>query len=266
MGRDARLLTVPLRLNRLGIKTQLFRIDVSALIWDYKVKNDEDDDDDIDDNDVSEGGNEDNDSGKPSEVDDDDDACSSPTKKHKYSPAVVSPAINKSRGDTVTMDKLYPNLSRALGGEKGFDPTIPSVQRSMCSLLSELNDLLSTTFQLDVTELSNNKKISYVKVPQTASNHSFLNGKDWVDYAIQISAGSKNNGTFDLAYHIANHIARYYRDSFLAACETQRVSICKPMTATEFQGMISVAGLSGTSEKELKKHLNAHLGKGFCPT
>jgi hypothetical protein len=62
------------------------------------------------------------------------------------------------------------------------------------------------------------------------------------------------------------HILRYYRDSFLAACETQQVSICKPMTATEFQRMISAAGLSGTSEKELKKHLGAHLGKGFCPT
>ncbi len=47
------------------------------------------------------------------------------------------------------------------------------------------------------------------------------------------------------------HIPRYYRDSFLAACEMQQVSICKPMTATEFQGMISAAGLSGTSEKEL---------------
>lgn len=37
----------------------------------------------------------------------------------------------------------------------------------------ELNDLLSTTFQLDVTELWNNKKISYVKIPRTASDRSF---------------------------------------------------------------------------------------------
>jgi hypothetical protein len=135
----------------------------------------------------------------------------------------------------------------------------------MRSLLSELNDLLSTTYQLDVTELSNNKKISYIKVPRTASNRSFLNTKEWVDNPIQI-LGSKHNGTFESAYRIANHILRYYQDSFLAACETQQVSICKPMTATEFQGMISAAGLSGTSKKELKKHLGAHLGKGFCPT
>ncbi len=72
------------------------------------------------------------------------------------SPAVVSPATdNTSHG----MDKLYPNVSRVLGGDNGFDPTDPSVQKAMRSLLSELKDLLSTAYQLDVTELSNNKKI-----------------------------------------------------------------------------------------------------------
>jgi hypothetical protein len=35
------------------------------------------------------------------------------------------------------------------------------------------------------------------------------------------------------------------------------------MTATEFQGMISAGVVNGVSEKELKKHLSAHLGKGF---
>jgi hypothetical protein len=50
------------------------------------------------------------------------------------------------------MVKSYPHLLRALGvGEDGFDPTSPSVQKSMHSLLSELNDLLSTTYQLDVS-------------------------------------------------------------------------------------------------------------------
>ena len=38
------------------------------------------------------------------------------------------------------------------------------------------------------------------------------------------------------------------------------------MSATEFQAMISAASVSGTGERELKKHLGAHLGKGFCPT
>ncbi len=93
--------------------------------------------------------------------------------------------MDKTRGDTVGMDKLYPNLLHALRGENGFDPTNPSVQKRMRSLLGEFNDLLSTTYQLDVTELSNNKKISYIKVPWTASDCSFLNTKEWVDNAIQ---------------------------------------------------------------------------------
>jgi len=38
------------------------------------------------------------------------------------------------------------------------------------------------------------------------------------------------------------------------------------MSATEFQAMMSATSVSGTGERELKKHLGAHLGKGFCPT
>jgi hypothetical protein len=38
------------------------------------------------------------------------------------------------------------------------------------------------------------------------------------------------------------------------------------LSATEFQAMISATSVSGTGEIELKKHLGAHLGKGFCPT
>ena len=110
------------------------------------------------------------------------------------------------------------------------------------------------------------KRYSTLKfLGQQAIVHSFLNSKEWVDNAIQV-AGSKHNGTFESAYRITNHICCFYRDSFLAACETQGVPICRPMTATEFQGMISAGGVNGVSKKELKKHLSAHLGKGFCPT
>jgi hypothetical protein len=194
-GRDGRLLAVPPRLNGLGMKCQSFRIDVSALVWDYKVENEDEDDsaDDIDDDDSIEDNGSDEES-KRNIKDDEDDACSPTTKKRKYSPAVVSPATeDKSHGHG--MDKLYPNLLRALGGDNGFDPTDPSVRKAMGSLLSELNDLLSTTFQLDVTELLSNKKISYIRVPRTTSNRSFLNSKEWVDNTIQVS-GSKHNGTF----------------------------------------------------------------------
>jgi hypothetical protein len=129
LDRYGRLLTVLPRLNRLGIKSQSFQIDVSALIWDYKVENDEDNGDDIDDDNSSEGSNEDNDDGKKSKVDDDNDAYSPPTKKRKYSPALVSPAMDKTRGDTVGMDKLYPNLSHALGGKMDLIQRTHQVKR-----------------------------------------------------------------------------------------------------------------------------------------
>ena len=38
------------------------------------------------------------------------------------------------------------------------------------------------------------------------------------------------------------------------------------MTATEFQAMMYARKVSGTGERELKKHLSSHLGTGFCPT
>ena len=73
-------------------------------------------------------------------------------------------------------------------------------------------------------------------------------------------------GSFEYAKCIKNYIIRYYPDSFLAACETQRVSVSKPMSASKFQAMLCAGGVSGTGKRELKKHLRAHLGKGFCPT
>jgi hypothetical protein len=38
------------------------------------------------------------------------------------------------------------------------------------------------------------------------------------------------------------------------------------MSATEFQSMLHAGKVSRTGERELKKHLCAHLGQGFCPT
>jgi hypothetical protein len=134
----------------------------------------------------------------------------------------------------------------------------------MRCLLTESNHLLSTTYELNVSDTSKNK-ISYVRVPCTNSNRSFLNSKEWVDTAIQI-AGSKHGGTFESTYRVANYLLCFYKDSVLAACKNQKVSICKEMSSTQFQAMLCVTGVSGTGERELKKHLSAHLGKGFCPT
>ena len=38
------------------------------------------------------------------------------------------------------------------------------------------------------------------------------------------------------------------------------------MIATALQAMLHAGKFSGTGERELKKHLTAHLGKGVCPT
>jgi len=130
--------------------------------------------------------------------------------------------------------------------------------------MTELNKLLSTEYQLDINGISNSK-ISYGRVPWTQSDCSFLNSHEWVETTIQI-AGSKRGDTFESAKHITNHIIRYYRDPFLAACETQQVPVSKPMSATQFQAMLNAGGVGGTGERELKMHLSAHLGKGFCFT
>jgi hypothetical protein len=38
------------------------------------------------------------------------------------------------------------------------------------------------------------------------------------------------------------------------------------MSATAFTAILQAGKVSGTGERELKKHLRAHLGLGFCPT
>ena len=86
----------------------------------------------------------------------------------------------------INMAKSYPYLSQALGGEDGFDPTNPSVKRSMCGLMTEFNKLLHTEYQLDVNGISNNK-ISYDRVPLIQSDRSFLDSKEWVNTAIHIA-------------------------------------------------------------------------------
>ena len=99
-----------------------------------------------------------------SDVDSEDNATSSPmtsNKKRKYNAVqvMITPGDDDMKANS-NMVKSYPYLSQALGGEDGFDPTNPSVKRSMRELLKELNKLLSTEYQLDVNGISNNK-ISY---------------------------------------------------------------------------------------------------------
>ncbi len=120
--------------------------------WSFLLKKEEeggkDNDDDNNDNE------DDNDN-----TDDDNKINASSTttsnKKRKYNTITPGDDDDMAKSDMV---KSYPHLLQALGvGEDGFNPTNPSVQKSMRSLLNKLNNLLSTTYQLNVSGLSNNR-------------------------------------------------------------------------------------------------------------
>ncbi len=50
------------------------------------------------------------------------------------------------------------------------------------------------------------------------------------------------------------------RDSFLAACEIQRIPVSKPTSATKFQAMLRAGGISGTGTR---RSVNM-LAEGHC--
>ncbi len=113
-------------MNGLRIKQQSFRQFTKQYKWIYILDNNADKDHKDEDDGEDDGKDDEDDS----DVDNEDNATSSPTtsnKKRKYNAVmVVSPATDTSCCGDVSMDKQYPNLSRALGGEDGFDPTNPS--------------------------------------------------------------------------------------------------------------------------------------------
>ena len=163
----------------------------------------------------------------------------------------------------VSSNDDYPHLLRALGKEEdGFNPRDPSIQKIMRGLLAELIDLISKDYELNIID-SANDSVSYLRAPKISSDRSFQNSKEWLNVAIKV-AGTKHGGTYEAAYRIANHLLCFYRDSVLAACETQRLPVSKPMSATQFSSMMNASGVSGKGEQEIKKHLKAHLGPGFC--
>ncbi len=134
----------------------------------------------------------------------------------------------------------------------------------MRGLLQRINHLLSTKYELNIRAISSNKPTSYIQVPRTKTDNAFTNSKEWFNTTIKVS-GSQHSGTFKSAYRITNHLIKFYKDSFLASCQTQGVPVIKPMSAIEFQSMLHAGKVRGNRERELKKHLCTHLGQGFCP-
>jgi len=112
-------------LNGLRIKQQSFRQCVEQSKWNYLLEKEEEDHKDEDD-----GENDEDDS----DVDSEDNATCSPTtsnKKCKYNAVmgIITPGDDNMKAN-LNMVKSYPYLSRALGGEDGFDPTTnPDVER-----------------------------------------------------------------------------------------------------------------------------------------
>jgi hypothetical protein len=177
------MMVIPPRLNGLQLKQQSFRESME----DFKCNNLlelENNSKENKDKDHDNGTDDEACDGK-SDVDEQSNATSSTTtsnKKRKHNVIDVSELVTSGDDNMVKLDidKSYPYLSRALGGEDGYDPTNPSVKRCLCGLLTELNKLLSTEYQLDVNCIPNNR-ISYGRVPRTQSDRSFLNSKEWVD-------------------------------------------------------------------------------------
>ncbi len=154
--------------------------------------------------------------------------------------------------DDDDVEMLYLHLSSTLGGgeQDGFGITNLLVVKSMQVLLTELTNFFSANYKLNVKDIAKiGHAIHYVRFPITTSDHSFQNSKEWLDTAIKIS-GSKHGGTHESAYWVANHLIQFYKDSVIAACETQQIPMCKPMSATAFLAMLHAGKVNGMGERE----------------
>ena len=263
MGQDGRLITTPPRLNGIGIKTQSFGRIADPFIWNFILEKS------MDEEDKAPPSLSTSLSSVPSTSPSSSTATTTITSSSSSSPPAPANKKRKLNEGESNVDMSsnddYPHLLRALGKEEdGFNPADPTIQKIMRGLLAELIDLLSKDYELNIIDSANNS-VSYVRVPKTSSDRSFQNTKEWLDVAIKIAA-SKHKTTYEAAYRIANHLCRFYKDSVLAACETQKIVVCEPMSATAFSAMMCAGKISGTGELEVKKHLSAHLGPGFCPT
>jgi hypothetical protein len=67
-------------------------------------------------------------------------------KKHRLNDAVLLTDVP----DDKEVRRLNPCLCQALGLDDGFNPTDPSIQKSMVALLTELNRLVSTEYELGI--------------------------------------------------------------------------------------------------------------------
>ncbi len=140
-GRDGRLITTPPRLNLLRITQQSFQRIVDQYLWQYAM--DIDDGEDKDSNTALSRPQPDCMAGSPPAASADKVANTPANKKRK---------LNENKFVVVPDDEdvswLYSHLCRALGLNDGFDPTYPSIWKSMVALFTKLNHLFSSKYEL----------------------------------------------------------------------------------------------------------------------
>ena len=146
---DGRMITTPPRLSGLRLQQSSFRRLIEPTLWNYILDNDSEEGKEVDE----------------SSSDEEDDSVVSPTPPEPsyLVAASITPVKNATPVDNNHTSNKYPHLSRALGDEDGyFDPADPSVIKSMQGLLQEINNLLSTKYELNIRAITSNRPISYV--------------------------------------------------------------------------------------------------------
>jgi hypothetical protein len=162
---DGRMITTPPRLNGLRLQQSSFRRLIKPILWNYILDNDSEEGKEVDE----------------SSSDEEDNSVVSPTPPEPpyLVAASMTPVKSAAPVDNDHTSNKYPHLYRALGDEDGyFDQADPSVIKSMRGLLQEINNLLSTKYELNLRAITLNRPISYVRVPRTKSGNAFTNSKE----------------------------------------------------------------------------------------
>ncbi len=171
---DGRMITTPPRLSGLRLQHSSFWRLIKPILWNYILDNDLEEGKEVDE----------------SSSDEEDDNVVSPTPPEPpyLVTASITPVKSATPVDNDHTSNKYPHLSWALGDEDGyFDPADPSVIKSIHGLLQEINNLLSSKYELNLQAITSNRPISYVRVPRTKSDNAFPNLKKWLNTAIKIS-------------------------------------------------------------------------------
>ena len=133
-----RMITTPPRLSGLQRQQSSFRRLTKPILWNYILDNDLEEGKEVD---------------ESSRSDEEDESVVSPTPPEPQNSvtASITPGKSATPVDNDHTSNKYPHLSRALGDEDGyFDPADPSVVKSMQGLLQEINNLMSTKYELNL--------------------------------------------------------------------------------------------------------------------